>query len=85
MESPDAEAAIRQAAREYASGTSSPRSLWSTFESHLRDLSRDVPLSGDYLRLFQALDLWEQQTEAQERERAEAEIRKIAARLGDEI
>ena len=79
MESREAEAAIRQAAREYVSGKDSLRELWSAFQSHLRDL----PLSGDFLRLFQAFDLWEQQSESPERERAEDKIRKIAARLGE--
>jgi len=83
MDAREAESAICDAAREYASGKSSPRALWSTFESHLRDLSRERPLSGDFLRLFQALDLWEQQSATPERERAEKEIREIAARLGD--
>jgi hypothetical protein len=83
MKSGDAEAAIRQAARDYAAGKDSLRELWSAFQSHLRDLSRDGPLSGDFLRLFQAFDLWEQQSVAPDRARAEDKIRKIAARLGD--
>ena len=79
MESRDAEAVIRQAAREYASGEESPRVLWSVFQAHFRDL----PLSDDFLRLFQAFDLWEQSA-SPEREQAEETIRKLAARLGDE-
>jgi hypothetical protein len=82
MKSREAEAAIRQAAAEYASGSDSPRVLWSVFQLHLRDLSQNGPLSGDLLRLFQAFDLWEQSI-SPERERVEEKIRKIAAGLGD--
>ena len=84
MEPEEAEAAIRQAASEYASGTESPPVLWSAFGSHLNDLCRDGPLTGDYLRLFQSLEHWEQSV-SPERERAEDDIRHIAANLGNGV
>ena len=81
MKPRDAEATIRRAAREYASGETSPSVLWSVFQAQLRDLSLRGPLSGDFLRLFQALDLWEQSV-SPDREIAEANVREAAARLG---
>jgi predicted ATPase len=82
MEPQEADAAIRLAAREYASRSESPRVLWLAFQFHLQDLCRDGPLTGDFLRLFQAFEQWEQSV-SPEREQAENEIRYIAASLGD--
>jgi hypothetical protein len=84
MEPQKADVAIRQAAREYASGTESPLVLWSAFHSHLNDLCRDGPLTGDFLHLFHSLEHWEQSV-SPERERAEGDIRTIAASLGNGV
>lgn len=73
--------AIRLAAREYASGSDRPPLIWSALNSHLTALCRDEPLDGDFLRLFQALERWEQSV-SPERERAEDDIRSIASSLG---
>jgi hypothetical protein len=81
MEPEEADVAIRLSAREYASGSDRPPVIWSALNSHLTDLCRDEPLDGDFLRLFQALEHWEQSV-SPERERAEDDIRRIAASLG---
>src|SRR5271169_1631528 len=68
MEPEEADVAIRLSAREYASGSDRPPVIWSALNSHLTDLCRDEPLDGDFLRLFQALEHWEQSV-SPERER----------------
>jgi hypothetical protein len=83
MEPKEVKTALRMAATEFASGSDSPARLWPVIHGgNLTDLCRD-PLTGDFLRLFQALEHWEASV-SPERERPEDEVRTIASNLGQD-
>ncbi len=67
----------------FVSADGSVKDLWSALHSNLQDLCQDHPLEGDYLRLFEALELWEK-TVAQDRSDAELQIHEVAERLATE-
>jgi hypothetical protein len=77
----DASDVIRQAAGRFVMGEADVREVWSALHSNLSDLSRDQPLSGDFLDLFTSLERWEAALPG-DRQNVEADVRAVAGRLG---
>ena len=77
----EAESALRQAAKEFALGSDSPIVLWPYFMGNLDALCKDGPLTGIYVRLFEAFEHWEESV-GPERDQAVVALREIAATIG---
>ncbi len=55
--------------------------MWSSFHANLFELCAERPLAGDFLKLFQAMELWETAV-GEGRDDAERDARIVAERLG---
>jgi hypothetical protein len=77
----EARLAARSAASAYTSGDIEAPELFQQFMYLLNDLCADEPLSGDSLRLFQSLELWEVSV-GDERDAASERLRETAKAFG---
>lgn len=80
MASDDPAAAVSAAAGSFSRGDAGIVEAWSSLHSHLLDLTRTAPLSGDFLDLFRALERWEGAS-GEERDGALEEVRSVCSRL----
>lgn len=53
----NADTSVRQAAARFGTGDSSIVEMWALFHANLSELCADGPLEGDFLKLFQAMEL----------------------------
>jgi hypothetical protein len=77
----DADASTRQAAARFGAGDSSIVEMWTAFHANLEALCAERPLEGDFLNLFEAMELWETAV-GERRNDAERDACVIAERLG---